>query len=224
MAELTLVIGNQNYSSWSLRPWFFLAHHGIPFQTRKVRLFTDSMERDLAMHFSDNKVPVLIDDDLEVWDSLAILEYLAERFPEARGWPHEPSARAVARSVCAEMHSSFFALRNELPMNCRRRFPGFQPGPKAQRDIDRVMGLWNFCRERYGSAGPWLFGRFGVADCMYAPVVMRLLSYEIPLDPISTLYARALYDDPAIRRWVKDAAEEEEVIEEDEADWPSVPF
>lgn len=224
MTDLTLVIGNQNYSSWSLRPWLFLAHHDIPFHTRKVSLFTESMERDLAMHFSDNKVPVLIDGDLEVWDSLAILEYLSERFPVVRGWPQERSARAVARSVCAEMHSSFFALRGELPMNCRRRFPGFKPGPEALRDIDRVLGLWNFCRERYGATGPWLFGEFSVADCMYAPVVMRLLSYEIPLDPVATAYAQTLFESPAMQQWIKAGAEEREVIDADEAEWPSVPF
>lgn len=224
MTELTLVIGNQNYSSWSLRPWLFLAHHAIPFKTKKVSLFTDSMERDLAVHFSDNKVPILIDEDLEVWDSLAILEYLVERFPETRGWPEERSARAVARSVCAEMHSGFFGMRGELPMNCRRRFPGFEPGPEAQRDIDRVLGLWRFCRERYGASGPWLFGEFSAADCMYAPVVMRLLSYEIPLDAVSTVYARTLFESPAMQQWVKAGAGEAEVIDEDEADWPSVPF
>ncbi len=224
MTDMTLVIGNQNYSSWSLRPWLFLAHHHIPFETRKVQLFTPSMERDLATHFSDNKVPVLIHGELEVWDSLAILEYLAEVHPETRGWPAERSARAVARSVCAEMHSSFFALRGELPMNCRRRFPGFRPSAEAQRDIDRVLGLWNFCRERYGAAGPWLFGEFSVADCMYAPVVMRLLSYEISLDPVSSRYAQTLYESPAMQQWVKAGAAEKEVIGEDEADWPSVPF
>jgi len=224
MTELTLVIGNQNYSSWSLRPWLFLAHHAIPFKTKKVSLFTDGMERDLAVHFSDNKVPVMIDGDLEVWDSLAILEYLVERFPETRGWPEERSARAVARSVCAEMHSGFFGMRGELPMNRRRRFPGFEPGPEAQRDIDRVLGLWQFCRERYGAAGPWLFGEFSAADCMYAPVVMRLLSYEISLDAVSTVYARKLFESPAMQQWVKAGAAELEVINEDEADWPSVPF
>lgn len=224
MAEMTLVIGNQNYSSWSLRPWLFLEYHGIPFRARKVQLFTDSMERDLAVHFSDNKVPVLIAGDLEVWDSLAILEYLVELFPETRGWPEERSARAVARAVCAEMHSSFPALRAELPMNCRRRFPGYRPSPGAQRDIDRVLGLWNFCRERYGAAGPWLFGEFSVADCMYAPVVMRLLSYEVTLDPVSARYARTLFESPAMQRWIKAGSVEVEVIEEDEADWPSVPF
>ena len=224
MTDLTLVIGNQNYSSWSLRPWLFLSHHGISFKTKKVKLFTDSMERDLAVHFSDTKVPVLLDGELEVWDSLAILEYLAERFPEKMGWPEDSAARAVARSASAEMHSGFFGLRGELPMNCRRRFPGFKPGPEAQRDIDRLLSLWCFCREQYGASGPWLFGEFSVADCMYAPVVMRLLSYEIPLDPVSKAYTEAVYQSQAMQQWVKAGAEESEVIDEDEADWPSVPF
>ncbi|MDF1528712.1 MAG: glutathione S-transferase family protein [Sedimenticola sp.] len=224
MTGLTLVIGNQNYSSWSLRPWLFLAHHEIPFNIKKVKLFTESMATDLAVHFSDTKVPVLLDGELEVWDSLAILEYLAERFPEKQGWPKERTARAVARSAAAEMHSGLFGLRNELPMNCRRRFPGFRPVPDAQRDIDRVLTLWRFCRERYGASGPWLFGDFSAADCMYAPVVMRLLSYEIALDPVSKAYTETLYNSPAMQQWIKEGTVEAEVIAEDEADWPSEPF
>lgn len=224
MTDLTLVIGNQNYSTWSLRPWLFVAHHKIPFNCKKVKLFTESMETDLAVHFSDTKVPVLQEGDLEVWDSLSILEYLAERFPDKQGWPKERAARAVARSVSAEMHSSFFGLRNELPMNCRRRFPGFKPGPEAQRDIDRVMALWQYCRKEYGAAGPWLFGEFTVADCMYAPVVMRLLSYEIALDPVSKAYAETLFGSPAMQQWIQEGVVEPEVIAEDEADWPSEPF
>ena len=224
MTDLTLVIGNQNYSSWSLRPWLFLAHHNIPFDCRKVKLFTDSMQRELAPYFSDSKVPVLLDRELQVWDSLAILEYLAERYPEKRGWPACPAARAVARSICAEMHSGLFGLRSELPMNCRRRFPGFIPGQEAQRDIERVQAVWRLCREHYGAAGPWLFGEFSIADCMYAPVVMRLLSYQIPLDSMAEAYCRTLYDNAAMQRWIRAAVDEIEVIREDEADWPSEPF
>ena len=224
MAELTLVIGNQNYSSWSLRPWLFLAHHNIPFDCRKVKLFTDSMERELAPYFSDNRVPVLLEGELEVWDSLAILEYLAERHPEKQGWPVDSAARAMARAVSAEMHSGLFGLRSELPMNCRRRFPGFTPGPEAQRDIERVQAVWRLCRERYGMEGPWLFGQFSVADCMYAPVVMRLLSYEIPLDSTGEAYCRTLFQDAVMQQWIRAAEDEVEVIREDEADWPSEPF
>ena len=224
MTEMTLVIGNQNYSSWSLRPWLFLAHHEIAFQTRKVSLFSESMERDLEPYFSDTKVPVLLDGDLQVWDSLAILEYLSERFPERGGWPEARKARAVARSVSAEMHSSFPHLRNEMPMNCRRRFPGFQLSEGGRRDVARLLAVWRHCRVNYGQEGPWLFGRFGVADCMYAPVVMRLVSYEIELDTVAQAYVDTLYNTSALQDWIVAGKAEAEVIEEDEADWPSQPI
>jgi len=221
MADMALVIGNCNYSSWSLRAWLFLQHNAIAFEQRKVSLFTETMAGDLAPYFSDGKVPVLRDGDLEVWDSLAILEYLAERFPEKGGWPADRAARAVARSISAEMHSSFPALRNSMPMNCRRRFPGFKPDADTQRDIDRVLGLWRHCRQQFGADGPWLFGQFTAADCMYAPVVMRLLSYQIPLDAVSQAYAGTLFNSPAMQQWIAIGKAEQEVIEEDEADWPS---
>ena len=223
MSELKLIIGNHNYSSWSLRPWLMLRHHEIPFQCHKVSLFVSTMETELAPYFSDTKVPVLIEGDDQIWDSLAILEYLAERFPEHRAWPEERRARGVARSVSAEMHSSFPDLRGEMPMNCRRRFPGFRPSPRAQRDIDRVLAVWRFCREHFGKDGPWLFGRFSAADCMYAPVVMRFISYGIPLDEVSERYVRTLSSLPAMLEWVELGRAESEVIVEDEADWPSEP-
>ncbi|MCP4286566.1 MAG: glutathione S-transferase [Gammaproteobacteria bacterium] len=224
MSNLTLVIGNCNYSSWSLRPWIFLKHHSIEFKTTRISLFSDTMERDLAPYFSDNKVPLLLHDGLEVWDSLAILEYLAELFPDKGGWPDEKGARAVARAVSAEMHSSFSGLRNELPMNCRRRFPGFPPSADASRDIQRLLSVWRFCRQRFGQDGPWLFGKFTVADCMYAPVVMRLVSYGIELDDVSRAYVDNLYNSPAAQAWIAVGKAEEEVIKEDEADWPSEPI
>jgi glutathione S-transferase len=223
VSGLKLVIGNHNYSSWSLRPWLMLRFHDIPFECQRVSLFVETMGTELAPYFSDGKVPVLLDGDDQVWDSLAILEYLAERLPAIEGWPADRRARAVARSVSAEMHSSFPALRSELPMNCRRRFPGFEPSPDAQRDIDRVLAVWRFCRDRFGAAGPWLFGRFSVADCMYAPVVMRFVSYEVKLDPASRAYVETLSRCPAMAEWVELARAEPEVIEEDEAPWPSEP-
>ena len=224
MPELTLVIGNQNYSSWSMRPWFFLRHHEIDFDTRWISLFTDTMERDLAGYFSDGKVPVLLDGELEVWDSLAILEYLAELYPAKAGWPTDPRARAVARSVSAEMHSSYPDLRSELPMNCRRRFPGFKPGVGAQRDLQRLFDVWNLCRGRFGQDGPWLFGQFSIADCMFAPVVMRLVSYEIELTKVGAEYVDTLYNSPAAQAWIEAGKAEAEVIKQDEADWPSEPI
>ncbi|MCP3869132.1 MAG: glutathione S-transferase [Gammaproteobacteria bacterium] len=221
MSDLLLVIGNCNYSSWSLRPWLFLAHHGIDFELKRVSLFTESMEPDLKPYFSDNKVPVLLDQGREIWDSLAILEYLAERFTELNGWPEDAGARGVARSVSAEMHSSFPDLRNEMPMNCRRRFVGFKPSDAAHRDIQRVLAIWKACRTRFGEGGPWLFGQFSVADCMFAPVVMRLIGYQIPLDEIGSEYANTLYGSSAARDWIERGKGEPEVIEEDEAPFPS---
>lgn len=224
MADLTLIIGNCNYSSWSLRPWFFLQHHRIPFNTRKISLFSETMEEEMRPYFSDGKVPVLLDGDLEIWDSLAILEYLAERFPDRHGWPADVSARAQARAVSAEMHSSFPDLRNEMPMNCRKRFPGFRPGERARRDLERLFTVWRHCRERYAGGGPWLFGGFTVADCMYAPVVMRLVSYGIGMEPVVRDYVDTLYNSPAARDWVRLGQAEIEVIDQDEADWPSEPI
>lgn len=219
---MKLIIGNCNYSSWSLRPWFFLRYHQIPFETQRISLFSETMEREMAPFFSDDKVPVLLDDGLEVWDSLAILEYLAERYPDKDGWPQDSRARAVARSVSAEMHSSFPALRGEMPMNCRRRFPGFKLSEQGQRDVDRLFSVWRHCRGHYGSSGPWLFGGFTVADCMFAPVVMRLVSYEIVLDETARSYVDTLYSSVAAREWVEIGRREQEIIEQDEADWPSV--
>ncbi|MCB1761895.1 MAG: glutathione S-transferase family protein [Gammaproteobacteria bacterium] len=224
MINLRLVIGNCNYSSWSLRPWFYLRHHAIAFETIKISLFTETMASELAPYFSDGKVPLLLHDELQVWDSLAILEYLAELFPEKRGWPAERGARAVARSVCAEMHSSFPDLRSELPMNCRRRFPGFRPTDAAARDIQRVFSVWHYCRQRYGRNGPWLFGSFSVADCMYAPVVMRLVSYAIDMDDLCRAYVDTLYHSAAAREWITMGQAEREVIQQDEANWPSEPI
>lgn len=221
MSDLQLVIGNCNYSSWSLRPWFFLAYHGVDFEVKRVSLFTETMEKELEPYFSDGKVPVLRDGDLEVWDTLAILEYLAERFPELQGWPEDVRARAVARSVSAEMHSSFPDLRSEMPMNCRRRFVGFEPSQAAVRDVQRVAAIWRYCREQFGRNGPWLFGRFSVADCMFAPVVMRFVGYEIKLDETAGRYMDTLYNCHAARTWVALGQAETEVIEEDEAPWPS---
>ncbi|PLY17119.1 MAG: glutathione S-transferase [Sedimenticola sp.] len=224
MADLTLIIGNCNYSSWSLRPWLFLRQHAIPFAEQRITLSTASTHEQLAGYFSGQKVPVLIDGDREVWDSLAILEYLAESYPELQGWPADKAARAVARSVSAEMHSSFPAVRNELPMNCRRRFPGYRYSPEAQQDIDRISELWRYCREGFGKNGPWLFGDFSVADCMYAPVVIRFVGYEVTLDPVAQAYVEHAYRSAALQAWVEKGKAESEVIEDDEADWESQPI
>ena len=201
MNQLKLIIGNQNYSSWSMRPWLYVKYHQIECEIEKVVLFSDQAKDKLEQHFSNGKVPLLMNGDLEIWDTMAILEYLAEKFPDTKGWPENTEARAVARSVSAEMHSSFAALRNELPMNCRSYFPGYQLSEAALSDIQRIMTIWNRCRENYAQKGPWLFGEFSIADAMYAPVVMRFRSVDVELDSVSKQYCETMHKCDAVKLW-----------------------
>ena len=212
MKDLTLIIGNKNYSSWSLRPWFYMQQLGFEFDEIRIPLFTPDMERQLEPCFSDSKVPVLIDDGFSLWDSLAIMEYLANKFPENVSWPASVKARAIARSVSCEMHSSFSALRNEIPMNCRANFHDMPLSPEANHDIDRILAVWRRCRRQYGQDGPWLFGRFSIADAMFAPIVIRLKSFNIPLEGIEAEYAEVVYHNQHVRRWMKQGCEETEII------------
>ena len=223
MKGLKLVIGNCNYSSWSLRPWLFLRHHGISFEEQRISLSTPSAHQQLASFFSNQKVPVLFDGEQEIWDSLAILEYLSESFPQLNGWPVERNARATARSVSAEMHSSFMDLRAGLPMNCRRIFPGYGISGAIRRDIDRITELWGYCRDQFGDSGPWLFGDFSIADCMYAPVVVRFIGYDVALNPEAEEYASTVYQSVALQEWIERGRQEPEVIEDEEVDWESQP-
>lgn len=200
---MQLVIGNKRYSSWSLRAWLALAHHGIAFEEILIPLYRDGSKEAILRHSPSGKVPALIDGGTTVWDSLAILETLAERFPELGLWPRDPARRALARSVSAEMHSGFAALRNELPMDLAPTDPGKARSAAAEADIDRVTAIWRQCRDAAGAEGPFLFGGFGAADCMYAPVVLRLDRYRVPLDPACRAYADAVLDLPAMRRWVE---------------------
>lgn len=212
MTDLTLVIGNKNYSSWSLRPWFWMTQHGIDFREKRISLYTDTMNEQLAPYYSDYKVPVLLDGEFIVWDSLAILEYLAEKFPHLQGWPSERDDRAMARSVCAEMHSSFMALRAELPMNCRKRFSGIKLSPAVAQDIERITALWRYFLRRYETRGPWLFGEFSLADAMFAPVVLRFQGYGIKLGAIEQAYAAHIMSQAAITQWCQSAELETEII------------
>ncbi len=216
MSRLTLVTGNKNYSSWSLRPWIFLKYHQLDFEDRRVLLFTDETDAALVEYDSDFKVPVLIDGDLVVWDSLAILEHVSETFLENGGWPKDREARALARSISAEMHSSFANLRNELPMNCRKTFKDIPVSRAARREIERVKSLWRKCREHYGAGGKWLFGDYSIADAMYAPIVLRFTGYGIPLSGIEADYAENVLSDPGMMEWTSAAKRETEIIEADE--------
>lgn len=216
MSKLTLVFGNKNYSSWSLRPWIFLKYFNVPFEEKRIALFTDTMEKELESYFSDSKVPVLVDDGFLVWDSISIMEYLSEKFLEGKGWPADVKARAMARSISAEMHSSFSAMRAALPMNCRKKFSNYEIKPDAQHDIDRIKALWQKCRTEFGAEGDWLFGDFSIADAMYAPVVMRFAGYDVPLNKLERTYVQTVLNHPAIIEWIEVGRQEREVIAMDE--------
>jgi glutathione S-transferase len=216
LTKPALVIGNRNYSSWSLRPWIFMKHFRVDFDEKRVPLFTETTDAELAPYFSDCKVPVLVDDDRIIWDSLSILEYVSETRLESRGWPADVEARAFARSVSAEMHSSFTNVRNELPMNCRKQFTGIELSAAAAREVERIKTIWRTCRTRFGSGGEWLFGDFSIADAMYAPVALRFSGYGIPLDGIEQNYVQSVLSHPGIIEWIEAGMAETEIIDMDE--------
>jgi glutathione S-transferase len=189
---------------------------GIPFIEKRVPLFNDTYKSELEPYFSNHKVPVLLDGNFNVWDSLAILEYLAERHPDAAGWPQDAQARSVARSISAEMHSSFTALRNGMPMNCRKHFPGFEISDAVEQDLDRIVSLWEHCKTHYGAGGEWLFGKFSIADAMYAPVVLRLHGYDVPLAGMVKQYVQHVLENAQLQEWIEAGKQEMEIIEFDE--------
>jgi len=216
MSNLTLIIGNKNYSSWSLRPWVFMKHHQITFDEKRVALFTETTDKELSQYNSDFKVPILKDGDLLIWDSLSILEYLSEKYLASNGWPRESNARAMAKSMSAEMHASFLNVRNELPMNCRKKFQDVRLSSKAEREIGRIKTLWQQCRNEYGEEGEWLFGKYSIADAMFAPIALRFEGYSISLGNVEEAYVRSVLKQPSIIEWVEAGKVEKEVIEEDE--------
>ncbi len=216
MSRLTLVIGNKNYSSWSLRAWIALTHTGAAFDELRIPLDTPETGARMLRHSAAGKVPVLHDGDVTVWESLAICEHLAERFPEARLWPEDAAARAHARAVSCEMHAGFASLREGMPMNCRAALPGRGQSPEVDRDVARISAIWRRCRERFGGAGDMLFGAFTVADAMFAPVVSRFVTYAVELDPVSRAYVDAVSALPAMKAWVAAARAEAERIEGEE--------
>lgn len=206
MSELTLVIGDRNYSSWSLRAWILMRHLELPFEVVHVRLDTPEFKDEIARHGPTGRVPVLKHHDLVVWDSLAICEYVAEL--TGKGWPEDARARAVARSVCCEMHSGFANLRLEWPMNARARNRHTVMTPGLEADVDRIDEIWMDCRRRFGAKGPWLFGEYTVADAMFAPVVLRFNTYRAQLSDMARWYVATALADPALQEWVLAAQEE----------------
>ena len=205
---LQLVIGDKNYSSWSLRAALALELSGEPYSEVLVRLYQVDSRTRLLEHSPTGKVPVLLTEQGPVWDSLAIAEYLAERFPEAHLWPRGEYARALARSICAEMHSGFSALRSHLPMDLARDQALEEVPDAAQADIDRVCAIWADCRARFGEDGHYLFGHASIADAFYAPVVARLRSYRVALPPVAAAYVDSLYQWPAFQRWYRAALQD----------------
>ncbi len=206
--DLTIIVGNKNYSSWSLRGWLPLARSGLPFREVVVPMFREDSARLIGEHSPSGKVPCLRHGDAVIWDSLAIGEYVAELAPEARLWPAERATRAVARSVCAEMHSGFTGLRNAMPMNIRASRPGGGRTPEALADLAQIQARWRQLRERHGAGGEFLFGDFTLADCFYAPVVTRFRTYGVELDPVSQRYCEAIRAVPEVERWSAAALEE----------------
>jgi glutathione S-transferase len=210
---LKLVIGNKNYSSWSMRPWLALRANQIAFEEIFIPLYAGDTDKKRILGFTQSgKVPALLDDDL-IWDSLAIIEYAAERFPQTRLWPEDRASRAHARSISAEMHSGFAALRNECGMNLHRPVGAVTLSANASADIARVQQIWIECRERYGKSGPFLFGAFGGADAMFAPVVHRFRTYAIEVAPQVRQYMDAMMSLPAFQGWTRAGLAETLVIE-----------
>ncbi len=215
---MKLIIGNKNYSSWSLRGWLAAKQSGLAFEELQIPLYGDDWDARKKEHDeiapSSGKVPVLWDGDAVVWDSLAILEYLADKVGRERFWPKDDAARAMARSLVAEMHSGFAALRRECPMNVRRRVEGWQPSAEARADVVRVLTLWAEARARFGKGGPFLFGSFCAADIFFAPVVSRFISYGVGVPGFATTYMQAVWEHEWLQAWVAAAEAEDWVIEQ----------
>ena len=214
MSQLELVIGNKNYSSWSLRPWLVLRHFRIPFTEYRIPLYQGESKAVLLEHSPSGRAPVLHDGTTTVWDSLAIIEYLAEKHGEKDIWPVDREARAIARSISAEMHSGFEALRNHLPMNCRARGRTRALTEEAERDVMRVQEIWSSCRREFGDRGEWLFGDFSAADAMFAPVAIRFSGYGIRCDERGSAYVDSVLGHAALQEWMIQAQGESEVVEE----------
>jgi len=212
----TLIIGNKNYSSWSLRPWIALRAAGIPFTEQKLGFFTEEFSRRVGAVSPAGLVPVLLDGEFAIWDTLAICEYLAERHPEARLWPQDTRARARARSLAAQMHSGFGAMRQALPMNVEAHLPGIDFPAAAQQDIARLQAIWRDTRAAFGQGGPFLFGEFSIADAFFAPVVSRFTTYGIAASGPVRDYMDAVLALPAMQEWTRDALAEATFVPEDE--------
>ncbi len=212
MTTLTLIIGNKNYSSWSLRPWIFMKQMGLPFTEKRIALYTDTYKEALSRYNSGSKVPILLDNTLTIWDSLSILEYISDVYLDGGGWPIDSEKRAVARSVSAEMHANFLDMRTNLPMNCRKTFSNMTFSKETNQDIQRIKDILQFCREKYGENGDWLFGDYSIADAVFTPVILRFQGYGVSLEGVVDDYAKLTLQQPALIEWIKSGVEEKEII------------
>ena len=219
---LHLIIANKNYSSWSLRPWLAMKVAGIAFEETLISLDASDFTARVTAVSGAGKVPVLIDGDVRIWESLAILEYLAEKFPAAALWPGDSAARAHARAIAAEMHAGFTPLRRQLPMNMWRPVLPRQLDADAKANVARIDSIWTDCRARFGAGGLFLYGAFGAADAMYAPVVSRFHTYAVEVSVAARDYMRAVMALPAWNEWRHAAMREPWVLPHDEVDWPAV--
>lgn len=201
-----LVIGNKNYSSWSLRPWLLLRHFGVEFEEVRLALDTPGFATEVARYSASGKVPALHDGALQLWDSLAICEYINERWLDGRGWPAALQQRALARAAAAEMHSGFIALRTQLPMNSRRQPDAYRWDAAAHHDIERILALWSGLRGAHGAGETFLFGGFGIVDAMFAPVAVRFDGYGVAVEGEAARYLQTLLELPALRQWRQAAA------------------
>jgi glutathione S-transferase len=219
---MKLIIGNKNYSSWSFRPWIAMKVAGIAFEEQVIPFSDPDFKPTVLAVARNGKVPALDDGGVHVWESIAILEYLADKFPRAGLWPSGPSALAHARAIAAEMHAGFLALRRECPMNFWRPVLRRDLSPDAVANVARIDAMWSDCRARFGQGGPFLFGSFGAADAMYAPIVSRFHTYAVEVGAPSRTYMAAVMALPAWREWKDAALNEPWVVPEDEPDWPTV--
>jgi glutathione S-transferase len=214
--DLKLVIGNKNYSSWSMRSWVLLRQAGIEFEEVQLKFADDNRVIGVEAYSPNGQVPVLFVKGERVWDTLAIAETVAELYPGKSLWPQNAHARALARSVCAEMHSGFRSLRAAMPMNIRASHPGKGMSEEVRRDIDRIVAVWDECRNRFGAPGDLLFGHFTIADAFYAPVAMRFVTYEPPLPPSARRYVDVIRTLPGVAAWISGALAETEFVAADE--------
>lgn len=208
---MQLVIGNKNYSSWSLRPWLLLHANAIEFSEINESLHPQRVGKRLSQYSGSGKVPVLIDNDTAIWDSLAICEYISEQYLDGRGWPQEKHSRALARSVCAEMHAGFYAIRNQMPMNCRLT-KKIELNAELRTEIDRIEEIWSTYTGPAEDGSYSLFGEFGIADCFFAPLALRFKSYGVVLTEKARRYQQSILSHPSLCAWVAQAGKETETL------------